>query len=251
MSRSEFVGTEYGSQRLANGITTFSKALKMLLARNNLTHEELVILSKWANPWGQTWLSTSQISYLRTGVLKKAGPQTLDALAQVNLRLAQAAGDKSAIVEALPDFGPMPSEIRPEDPWFLRHPDSRDPLDTGGLFMIWIGRLLPEGLADSHISDMEARRLSANIERIVQGWARDRRLTLKEALDVALDAYGIDDIRKQQKLKSVICGFEIYTGEEFTEELPAFGALLGVLDNTDAPLDPNEVRTRLYRLPKD
>lgn len=40
MSRSEFVGAEYGSQRLANGITTFSKALKMLLARNNLTHEE-------------------------------------------------------------------------------------------------------------------------------------------------------------------------------------------------------------------
>lgn len=250
MSRSDYVGAEHGSQRMASGIATFSKALKMLLARNNLTHEELVALSKWANPWGQTWLSTSQISYLRTGVLKKAGPQTLDALAQVNLRLAQAAGDNSTIVQALPDFGAMPSEVRPEDPWFLRHPGSRDPLDTGGLFMIWIGRLLPEGLADSHISDMEARRLSGNIERIVQGWARDRRLTLKEALDVAIEAYGAKEERKRQKLKSVICGFEIYSGEEFTQELPAFGAMLGVLDNVE-PLDANEVRTRLYRLPKD
>jgi len=247
MSRSDFIGSEYGSQRLANGITTFSQALKMLLGRNNLTHEELVALSRWANPWGQTWLSTSQISYLRTGVLKKAGPQTLDALGQVNLRLAEAAGYQ---VDGLPDFGPMPSEVRPEYPWYLRQPVTHEPLDTGGLYLIWIGRLRPDGLDEGHISDMEARRLSGNLERIVQGWARDQRLTLNEALDVATAAHGATDKRRQQKLKAVICGFEVYSGDEFTEELPAFGAMLGAMDNVD-PLAPTEVRTRLYKLPKD
>jgi hypothetical protein len=247
MSRSDFIGSEYGSQRLANGITTFSQALKMLLGRNNLTHEELVALSRWANPWGQTWLSTSQISYLRTGVLKKAGPQTLDALGQVNLRLAEAAGCQ---VDGLPDFGSMPSEVRPEYPWYLRQPNTHEPLDTGGLYLIWIGRLRPDGLDEGHISDMEARRLSGNLERIVQGWARDQRLTLNEALDVATAAHGATDKRRQQKLKAVICGFEVYSGDEFTEELPAFGAMLGAMDNVD-PLAPTEVRTRLYKLPKD
>jgi len=249
MSRSDYMGSEYGSQRLANGITTFSQALKMLLGRNNLTHEELVALSRWANPWGQTWLSTSQISYLRTGVLKKAGPQTLDSLGQVNLRLAEVLNDQSEVVKALPDFGPMPSEVRPEYPWFLKHPITLEPLDTGGLYLIWIGRLRPEGLDEGHISDMEARRLSGNLERIVQGWARDQRLTLSEALEVAIVSHGATEKRRQQKLKAVICGFEVYSGEEFTEELPGFGAMLGAMDNTE-PLAPTEVRTRLYKLPK-
>jgi hypothetical protein len=42
----------------------------------------------------------------------------------------------------------------------------------------------------------------------------------------------------------------VYSGDEFTEELPAFGAMLGAMDNVD-PLAPTEVRTRLYKLPKD
>jgi hypothetical protein len=252
MARSDFVGSEHGLDRLAGGIQTFSKAVRMLLARNNLTHEQLVKLSQWCNPWGLTWLSTSQVSYLRTGTLKKAGPQTLDALGQVNLRLAQAAGANSTAIEGLPDFGPIPSTLGlPEEPFYWRHPVSHEPLDAGGLYLMWIGRVVPEALeGDGHISDMEARRLSANLSRIVQGWARDRRLTIAQALEQGLTAYGVVEESRRQRLRAVVVGFEVFTGEELDLELPALGAMLGTLDG-NGPIDPSDVRERLYRLPRD
>jgi len=252
MAREDFIGAEHGADRLAGGIVTFSKAIRMLLARNSLTHEQMVMLSRWCNPWGITWLSTSQISYLRTGQLKKAGPQTMDALGQVNLRLAQAAGDRCATVQGLPDFGPIPPSISlPREPFCLRHPQSREPLDAGGLYMVWLGWIKPEGLADdSHISDMEARRLSANIGRIVQAWARDQRMTISEAMDAALDAYGVDDEFRRRRLKAVVVGFEVFTGEDLIEELEPLGEMLGNLDG-DGPIEPGHVRERLYRLPRD
>lgn len=123
MARKDFCGTEYGPDRLEQGIKTFSRSVAMLLARNGFTHEKFVEFSKWCNPWGSTWLSTSQVSYLRTGKLDKAGPKTLDALGQINLRLAEAAGNKSPIVKALPDFGSAPLAL-PDEPFFLRHPES-------------------------------------------------------------------------------------------------------------------------------
>jgi len=251
MARSDFSGSEHGLDRLAGGIVMFSRAVRMLLARNNLTHEQLVKLSQWSNPWGMTWLSTSQVSYLRTGQLKKAGPQTIDALGQVNLRLAQAAGAVSPGVDNLPDFGPLPSTLGlPDEPFFLRHPDSHEPLDAGGLYLVWIGRLTPEAIEEGHISDMEGRRLSGNLSRIVQGWARDRKLTIGQALEQALTAYGVVEESRRQRLKSVVVGFEVFTGAELDQELPALGAMLGALDG-DGPIDPSDVRERLYRLPKD
>lgn len=252
MARTDFVGSEHGLDRLAGGTQTFSKAVRMLLARNNLTHEQLVKVSQWCNPWGLTWLSTSQISYLRTGTLKKAGPQTLDSLGQVNLRLAKTAGASSAAIEELPDFGPMPSALGlPEEPFYLRHPVSHEPLDAGGLFLVWVGRLVPEELeGDGHVSDMEARRLSGNLSRIVQAWARDRRLTIAQAMEQALTAYGVVEEARRQRLRMVVVGFEVYSGEDLANEFPALGAMLGVMDG-DGPIDPSDVRERLYRLPRD
>lgn len=252
MARADYVGSEYGLDRLAAGIQTTSKAIRMLLYRNDLTHNEMVQLCRWSNPWGETWLSTSQVSYLRTAGLKKAGPQTMDALGQLNLRLAQAAGDKSPLVLELPDFGPMPPKPRlPEEPFFLRHPQSREPLDVGGLFQMWVGRLIPEGLeADGHISDMEARRLSAVVSQIVQAWARDNRLTIGQALERAVEFYDVDDSRRENRLKSVVVGFEVFLGEELSEELADLGKLLGGLDGS-GPIAPGDVRERLYRSPKD
>lgn len=256
MARSDYVGSEYGLERLSSGIQTFSRAVRMLLARNNLTHEQMVKLSQWANPWGMTWLSTSQISYLRTGQLKKAGPQTIDALGQVNLRLAQAAGAKGPLIDQLYDFGPIPTSLGlPEEPFYLRQPGAPGqdpiPLDAGGLYLAWIGRLQPEGLDEGHISDMEARRLSGNLSRIVQAWARDCQLTIAEAIDRALVAYGALEESKRQKLKTVVVGFDVYTGEDLVQELPSLGAMLGTLVDNNGPIPAGDVRERLYRLPRE
>lgn len=252
MSRSEYATPEHGLDRLAAGVITFSKAIRMLLARNDLTHEEMVRLSQWANPWGVTWLSTSQVSYLRTAATKKIGPQAIDALGQLNLRLAQEAGATGPAIEALPDFGSLPDSFcLPDEPFYLRHPESGEPLDAGGLYMIWLGRLVPAGIGnDGHISDMEARRLSGNLSRIIQAWARDRRLTIGQALEEALKAYGVEEETRRKRLKAVAVGFEVFSGEQLTDELPALGAVLGSLDG-DGAIEAAEVRERLYRLPRD
>lgn len=248
MSRLDFVGPEFGLDRLNAGVQTTSKAVRMILGRNGMTHEDLVRFSKWCNPWGETWLSTSQVSYLRTATLKKAGPQTIDAFAQCNLRLAQAAGDRSPIVRALADFGPLPTQIElPNEPFYLRHPDSREPLDVGGIYLMYVGRLTPEGLEDGHISDMEARRLSANISSIVQTWARDKRMMFGDAVERAILAYDVDEKRRNTRLKAVIAGFEVYSGQDLADELPDLGRMLGALDG-DGPIPAGQVRERLYRL---
>jgi hypothetical protein len=227
-----------------------AKSIRMLLANNSLTHERLVKLSQWANPWGLSWLSTSQISYLRTGTTQKIGPASIDALGQVNLRLAEAAGATGPLMLDLPPFGPIPAALGlPAQPYYLRHPQSMEPLDAGGLYLIWLGRLAPDGLADGHVSDMEARRLSANLARLTQGWARDNRLTLSQALERLLQAYGIDDERRQRRLREVVAGLTEFSGEELSEELPALGAMLGAIDEQGQPIDPGDVRARLYRLP--
>lgn len=252
MSREDFAGTEHGLDRLAHGVAAMSKGVRMLLSRNGLTHEQLVRLSQWANPWGLTWLSTSQISYLRTGTLLKAGPRTLDALGQVNLRLAQTAGSTSPQVRELPPFGPIPSSLGlPAEPFFLRHPHSRDPLDAGGLYLVWLGRLVPEGLDDGAISDMEARRLSDNLSRIIQAWARDRRMTISAAMDRLLEVYPATEERRRQQLRMVAVGFETFTGEALGEELPALGEVLGVLVDGAEAIEAGDVRERLYRLPRE
>lgn len=249
MARADYSGTEHGADRLAKGVQVMAKSIRMLLANNDLTHERLVKLSQWCNPWGLSWLSTSQISYLRTGTTQKVGPATIDALGQINLRLAEAAGATGPLILELPPFGPIPATLGlPAQPFYLRHPLSGEPIDAGGLYLIWLGRLAPEGLADGHVSDMEARRLSANLARLTQGWARDHRLTLSQALERLLRAYGIDDERRQRRLKEVVVGLAEFTGEELGEELPALGAMLGAMDDQE-PIEAGDVRARLYRLP--
>lgn len=252
MSREDFIGSEHGLDRLAKGVQALSKSVRMLLLRNDLTHEELVRLSQWCNPWGMTWLSTSQISYLRTGAITKAGPRTLDALGQINLRLAQAAGNTSPRVRQLYDFGPIPSSLGlPAEPFYLSHPSSQDPLDAGDLYMVMLGRLDPHGLDDGAISDMEARRLSGNLARIIQSWARDQRLTIAQAMDRLLECYPVKEQARRNRLRMVAVGFEEYTGEALGEELQALGELLGTLVDTSTPIQAGDVRERLYQLPRD
>lgn len=122
MTREDWIGVEHGATRHDHGSYILSKALRMLLARNNLTHVELARLSAWCVPWGQSWLSLSQISYVRTGKIQTIGKRTMECLMWVNLRLAAAAGNRcTQVVEMLAkyDFGPIPNDFNlPEEPFF-------------------------------------------------------------------------------------------------------------------------------------
>jgi hypothetical protein len=60
----------------------------------------------------------------------------------------------------------------------------------------------------------------------------------------------VTEERRRQRLRSVVVGFEVYSGGDLDQELPVLGAMLGALDG-DGPIDPADVRERLYRLPRD
>jgi hypothetical protein len=75
-------------------------------------------------------------------------------------------------------------------------------------------------------------------------------LTIAQALEQALTAYGVVDESRRQRLRSVVVGFEVFAGAELSDELPALGAMLGALDGGD-PIGVGDVRERLYRLPRD
>jgi hypothetical protein len=232
-----------GLARLDNGRQVFAKAMKTLLLRNDLSHAELKVLSEWANPSTPGWLSTSQISYLRTGRLKAIGPRTIDALGQLNLHLAKLAGDDSPDVRELPKPPPLPNSLkgRLERPFFLRHPETGLALNAGDLSMIWLGRLDPKDLADDGVSSREARRISEALSIWLQKWCMREGVLLTQGMPQILDAYGVKEKARKDALRSVATGMRVFEPEELLSEREALARMLQTLNGGTPPADAREL----------
>ncbi len=236
-----------GLARLDHGRQVFAKAIKTLLLRNDLSHAELKVLSEWANPGTPGWLSTSQISYLRTGRLKAIGPRTIDALGQLNLHLAHLAGDDSPDVKALEKPAPLPNSLkgRLKRPFYLRHPSTGLPLNAGDLSMIWLGRLEPQGLADDGVSAREARRLSEELSIWLQKWCQQEGLLLTQGMTHIVDAYGVKEKARRDALRAVVTGMRVYEPEELVSEREALARMLQTLNGGNVPADAEKLRLLL------
>lgn len=228
-----------GEARLERGRATLYAALRRLIRGNQLTNKGFSELAKWANPWApKGWVSTTMVSYIiheRTNML---GPGAMDALGQLNLQLARYAGAKSPDVDELPDLGRPPSRLNlpaPDQVWFIRSAETGLPCDAGGLYMIRLGRLLPEGADPGTISDDEAKELSTLLSLLVGNWCRQRKLLLSEGMPKILEMYPVADQHRRQQLQLVLAGLEIYRGPQLMGELPAIAELVGGLTGKPAP----------------
>ena len=232
-----------GLARLDHGRQVFAKAMKTLLLRNDLSHAELKVLSEWANPSTPGWLSTSQISYLRTGRLKAIGPKTIDALGQLNLHLAKLAEDDSPDVREMPKPPPLPSSLkgRLQRPFFLRHPETGLAMNSGDLAMMWLGRLEPQGLADDGVSAREARRISEALSIWLQKWCMREGVLLTQGMPQILDAYGVKEKVRKEVLRSVASGMRVYEPEELLSEREALARMLQTLNGGTPPVDAREL----------
>lgn len=216
-----------GDPRLDRGRQIFARAIRGLILRNSLSHDEFRTFSQWACPWGQDWLSKSQLSYLRRGKLQSPGAKIFDALGQANLRLAQLSGDDGPEVDALPPLPPPPRELidRLDHPFYLRHPQHGLAMTAGDMFMVWLGRLIPRDLTLDPFTTAQAAQLSEAISVAAQRWAAAQGLLLTQAMPKLLELYGVPDGVRQSKLRSVIFGMAAYTPQELLDEVEALAHL--------------------------
>ena len=231
-----------GVARLEQGRRVFSRGIKALLVRNDLSHSELKLLSHWANPTTPSWLSTSQISYLRTGRLRSIGPRTLDAMGQLNLHLAALAGNDSPDVVKLQPLQPLPNSLKDRlaSPFFLRHPDTGLAMNAGDMALVWLGRLRPAELSDASVSRREAQRISEGLSLWLQQWCADNGLLLNQGMPQILADYPSSERSRLERLKAVAAGLTVFEPEQLNEEAEALRVLLERLNGgslpTNAPL---------------
>lgn len=234
---STLVPNHDGDPRLDRGRQVFARAIRGLILRNSLSHDELRTFSQWACPWGLDWLSKSQLSYLRRGKLQSPGAKVFDALGQVNLRLAQLSGDDGPEVDALPPLPAPPRELidRLEHPFYLRHPEHGLAMTAGDLYMVWLGRLIPRDLTLDPFTATQAAQLSEAISVAAQRWAAAQGMLLTQAVPKLLELYGVPDGVRQSKLRSVIFGLAAYTPQELLDEVEALSNLADAIAADKAP----------------
>lgn len=228
--------------RLSKGRAAFARVLKALLIRNRLTHASLKEFHDWAEPEQRTWLSTSQISGLRTSKLSAPGPRAFDSVGRVNLRLAQIAGYDCPSVRALEPLPPgLPPNVKhlAEEAWFARRPDNGLPMTAGDLFEVWIGRLDPE-LEDSGYSDRQARAICERIGLLAQSWLADRSLLPTQGRPEIEARYPVESRARRDRLWTALMGGASLKGDQLLEEEEALRELVGRLSGGEEPLSVDE-----------
>jgi hypothetical protein len=239
-----------GLVREASGKQQLGLALRMLLTRNGLSHGKLKAFYEWGSPGQGSWLATSQISYVRTGAgTKGVGSRVLDALGQANLHLALLAGDDSPEVVALPNPGLLPDEFEllRGRAWFLRHPLTGLAMNAGDLFMVLMGRLIPAELDRfAGFSERECRKLSEALALLGQQWCAERGLLLLQGFPQLIKMYPVESKIRQDRLRLILAGVEVFAPEQFTDELQALGILVGAILGKDNALTPAELLDQLH-----
>jgi hypothetical protein len=226
-------------QRYRDGLDTFTRAFRALMARNGLSNQNLEDLANWAYPEQRSWLGSGQISMLRNGQYLRPGPKLFDSLGQLNLALAWLSGCDRGEAAAMADRNLKRPPVRPwepDEPFWLAHPVTGLPLHAGDLFLVWIGRLSLTGVAAKPTAEGAAS-LSRWISRHCQQWCADRGRLLSDGLPELLRAYPSRDPGRIAKLKAVVAGLDSYDVDELTAELVDLAAMVRTLNDDGIPAD--------------
>ena len=203
------------SELSALGRSSLAKVVQRIVSANQFTHSELKSFHDWSNPGRESWLSTSQISALRTGKLSAPGPKIFEAVANINLRLASIADSLMPLNCQLPEVTDSAKHIerfKDRCPVFVVNPITELPLNAGDVFMVFLGYLDPN-IQEHGYSDRHAQMVSARMALYIQSWMLEEKLLPIQAKPVLLKAYaGPDD--RAEKFWFVVMGGHPYTGEE-------------------------------------
>lgn len=208
------------------GRDRLARAIRLLLARNDLSHKELADFAAWAavDDEQSTWLNKSQISTLRNSRLPKPGPQLFMALGTLNQALARLGQGQPV--------KPLPQQLRKlaaePGPWFLAHPATGAPCDAGDWFRIYAGLLAHPDLDDlpEVFTAEDASVASERLSLLAQRWMLERRLLLADA------RREIEAI--SPRLWRVVIGEHRLSTSELADERDALRFLVAKLQSSEA-----------------
>jgi hypothetical protein len=228
--------------RVAAGRANFARLLKTLLSKNNLTHSGLKQFHDWALPDQRAWLSTSQLSGVRTQKLQALGPRCFDSLGMVNMVLADMAGvdwARRSEVPKLPKVLPSDLKHLSESAWFVQHPHTHMPMSVGDLFEVWVGRLDP-GLQEAGYSDRQARAICERVALTAQAWLMEQGKLPSQAREEIENICDLPSKSRRERLWASLMGVAPLKGDQLAEDAEHLRKLMGVLQGADQALSESE-----------
>lgn len=206
---------------LRQGRARFAALLSHLLTANKFTHATFKDFHDWSNPGAGSWLSTSQISALRTGKLSTPGPRLIDAVANVNLRLAEISGATLLPLDlTMPATKEIPKQFKEltDTATSVVNPKTNLAMNSGDMFMVFCGHLDPQ-IQDNQYSDRQAQIICAQLAMVAQTWMlKNGKLPLQVKEEI-LSVYGIKSEDEREKLWAILLGGRPFKGEELSQKV--------------------------------
>ena len=213
----------------------------LLLRENNLSHANMQDLYRWSCPETASWFASSQVSSLRNANLSKPGAQLFMAVAEINLRLAQLAGDDGPAVKALSKCGLLPPKLkhlRESKPFYVANPETGLAMDVGDIFRMYCGKLHIDSSQFEKqrktYTELEAKELSGQLAVWAQRWMVKQGLIPLLARTQLMDQYPVKDKSRQDQLWEVILGQDEFTAKQLVEEADSLRFLIGGIERESA-----------------
>lgn len=229
--------------QFVQGRDRLALVVRLLLEQNGLSHSDMQAFFRWCCSDTPTWFNRSQISTIRNSKLPKPGPQIFLGIAEINLRLAQLAGDDSPMVQELEPRGPLPADLKhlanpDHKPFYVVNPKTGFPMDEGDLFKLFCGRIEMDGerweKMPAVYDDDEASQISGQMAVWAQRWMAKRNLIPLEGRSELLKAYPPTDPKRIERLWNVVLGQSRWKGRELRDEADALRFMVGTMERGSA-----------------
>jgi hypothetical protein len=215
--------------RHENGVRHLSAMVDFWLSRSGLSYEQLLAIASWGlNEQGM--LDKGTLSRIRKGSRTYgASVRHLDALSAANraIWLWQVKGPEYAHRILGPHTG-----WGVEDEWldsgaWLPHPDHpNEPLELGDLAELMMGYLDLPYVGPAPLSAKDARMASSALAQLLDRLCVERGWGAMAGLRNLLEAYPVGDRGRQQRMRRVIAGEQLLSGDELEGELHALSEMI-------------------------
>lgn len=208
-------------------------AVDLWLRRSSLSHAEASALAGWVCG-GDTWLQTSQLSFLRNGKMARPQLKLFEGLAAATEACWRWSTQGPEACRRL--WGPLPRPLTPARMaettflWHPDHPEGQEPLRFRDWCELFAGYLrLPYVDSDDRITAGNAQRISDQLAQYLENWLMESGLGLRGGFAELVRLYPDSDARRIEKLRQVVSGLASFDADELEDGRLALSELLSQL----------------------
>ena len=217
------------TERHEEGVKALSALVSYWLTRSGLSLLQLEMIAAWGlNERGV--IDKGTISRIRTGSkVRGASWKHLDALSAANqaIWLWQVRGQQKAWAELGPHSGWGVKDEWLDRACWLPHPDhENEPLAMGDLAEVLAGHLDLPYIGPAPLSAADSRTASSELPRLLDRLAAERGWGAMAGVRNLMAAYPVGDRGRQQRMRRVITGEQLLSGDELAGELHAISEMV-------------------------